>query len=79
MLKFVHPCILKKGQQITHYKVLSRLFRLLVQGNNYTTAAAELKVSVNAIKFHMKNIYERMQVHSKSEAIANALQNRIVK
>ena len=55
-----------------------RLLKFLVQGHNYTTAAAELKVSYNAIKFHMKNIYEKMQVHSKSEAVAKALQNRVV-
>jgi DNA-binding NarL/FixJ family response regulator len=55
-----------------------RLLKFLVQGHNYTTAAAELGVSYNAIKFHMKNIYEKMQVHSKSEAVAKALQNRVV-
>jgi DNA-binding NarL/FixJ family response regulator len=55
-----------------------RLLKFLVEGHNYTTAAAELKVSYNAIKFHMKNIYEKMQVHSKSEAVAKALQNRVV-
>jgi DNA-binding NarL/FixJ family response regulator len=55
-----------------------RLLKFLVQGHNYTTAAAELGVSFNAIKFHMKNIYEKMQVHSKSEAVAKALQNRVV-
>jgi DNA-binding NarL/FixJ family response regulator len=55
-----------------------RLLKFLVQGHNYTTAAAELGVSYNAIKLHMKNIYEKMQVHSKSEAVAKALQNRVV-
>jgi DNA-binding CsgD family transcriptional regulator len=35
-------------------------------------------VSVNTISFHLKNIYEKLQVHSKSEAVAKALQNRLV-
>ncbi|HEY8561345.1 MAG TPA: response regulator transcription factor [Pyrinomonadaceae bacterium] len=56
----------------------SRLLKLLVEGHNYTTAAEELKVSYNTIKFHMRHIYEKLQVHSKSEAVAKALQNRIV-
>jgi DNA-binding NarL/FixJ family response regulator len=56
----------------------TRLLKLLVEGHNYTTAAEELRVSYNTIKFHMRHIYEKLQVHSKSEAVAKALQNRIV-
>jgi DNA-binding NarL/FixJ family response regulator len=56
----------------------TRLLKLLVEGHNYTTSAAELGVSYNTIKFHMRHIYEKLQVHSKSEAVAKALQNRIV-
>src|SRR5215218_4878971 len=56
----------------------TRLLKLLVEGHNYTTAAEELKVSYNTIKFHMRHIYEKLQVHSKSEAVAKVLLNRIV-
>ncbi len=56
----------------------TRLLKLLVEGHNYTTAAEQLSVSYNTIKFHMRHIYEKLQVHSKSEAVAKALQNRIV-
>jgi len=56
----------------------TRLLKLLVAGHNYTTAAEELKVSYNTIKFHMRHIYEKLQVHSKSEAVAKALQSRLV-
>lgn len=55
-----------------------RLLKLLVEGHSYKTAASELNVSVNTISFHLKNIYEKLQVHSKSEAVAKALQNRLV-
>jgi DNA-binding NarL/FixJ family response regulator len=50
-----------------------RLLRLLIDGHGYKTAAAELNVSVNTISFHIRNIYEKLQVHSKSEAVAKAL------
>jgi DNA-binding NarL/FixJ family response regulator len=56
----------------------TRLLKLLVEGHNYTTAAEELRVSYNTVKFHMRHIYEKLQVHSKSEAVAKALQNRLV-
>src|SRR6266496_3188890 len=55
-----------------------RILKLLVEGHNYTTAAAKLKVSLNTIKTHMRHVYEKLQVHSKSEAVAKALRNRIV-
>ena len=56
----------------------TRLLKLLVDGHNYTTSAEELNVSINTIKFHMRNIYDKLQVHSKSEAVAKALRDRLV-
>jgi len=56
----------------------TRLLKLLVEGYNYKTAAVELGVSVTTIAFHMRNVYDKLQVHSKSEAVAKALRNRIV-
>ena len=55
-----------------------RLLKLLVEGHNYKTAAAEVGVSVATVAFHMRNIYDKLQVHSKSEAVAKALRNRLV-
>jgi DNA-binding NarL/FixJ family response regulator len=55
-----------------------RLLRLFVEGHNYKTAAAELGVTVNTISFHLRSIYEKLQVHSKSEAVAKALRSRLV-
>jgi DNA-binding NarL/FixJ family response regulator len=56
----------------------SRLLKLLVDGHNYTTAAEELSVSYNTVKFHMRQIYAKLQVHSKSEAVAKAMRERLV-
>src|SRR5215813_6817159 len=56
-----------------------RLLKLLVEGHNYTTAASELNVSYNTVKFHMRHIYEKLQVHSKSEAVAKAMRERLIK
>ncbi len=55
-----------------------RVLKLLVDGHNYKTAAVELRVSVNTISFHMRRIYEKLHVHTKSEAVAKALRNQIV-
>jgi DNA-binding NarL/FixJ family response regulator len=56
-----------------------RLLKLLVEGHNYSSAAAELGVSFSTISFHMQHIYTKLQVHSKSEAVAKALRQRLVK
>ena len=56
----------------------TRLLKLFVRGHNYKTAAAELGVSVHTIDFHLRSIYEKLQVHSKTEAVAIALRNRLV-
>jgi DNA-binding NarL/FixJ family response regulator len=66
----------KVDYDLTPHEV--RLLKMLVEGHSYKTAAAELGVSVNTVSFHLKNIYEKLQVHSKSEAVAKALQNRLV-
>jgi len=55
-----------------------RLLKLLVEGHNYQSAAAELGVSFSTINFHMQNVYVKLQVHSKSEAVAKALRHRLV-
>jgi FixJ family two-component response regulator len=45
----------------------------------HRSAAAELHVSVNTISFHLRHIYDRLQVHSKSEAVAEALRQRLIR
>ena len=54
-----------------------RLLKLLVEGHSYKTAAGEMAVSINTIAFHIQNIYGKLQVHSKSEAVARALNENL--
>jgi len=56
----------------------TRLLKLLVDGCSYKTAAAKLGVTVHTVSFHFQRIYEKLQVHSKSEAVAKALRGRLV-
>jgi len=56
-----------------------RILKLLVDGYNYKTTALELGVSVNTVSFHMRHIYEKLQVHSKSEAVSKALRNHLIR
>ena len=56
----------------------TRLLKLLAEGHNYKTAAAVLNVTPSTVNFHLQHIYEKMQVHSKTEAVAKALRNRLI-
>jgi DNA-binding NarL/FixJ family response regulator len=56
----------------------NELLKLLADGHHKKTAAHEMGISVNTISFHLKHIYEKLQVHSKTEAVAKALRERLV-
>jgi DNA-binding NarL/FixJ family response regulator len=56
----------------------TELLKLVVEGHHYKTAAAELGITTNTVSFHLKNIYTKLQVHSKTEAVAKALREHLV-
>jgi len=56
-----------------------RLLALLGEGHHYKTAAAELGITINTVSSHMRHIYEKLQVHSKSEAVAKALRQGLIR
>ena len=56
----------------------SELLKLLVDGHHKKTAADALGISINTVSFHLKHIYEKLQVHSKTEAVAKAIRERIL-
>jgi DNA-binding NarL/FixJ family response regulator len=76
LFREIHPPE-QADYQLTPHEV--RILKLLVEGHNYKTAAAELGVSINTVRFHMRSIYDKLQVHSKSEAVAKTLRNRIIR
>ncbi len=56
-----------------------RLLQLVSEGHSYKSAAAKVGVAAKTISFHLQKIYEKLQVHSKSEAVSKALRNRLIK
>lgn len=48
------------------------VYRLLCEGKNYREIADELFVSQNTVRFHLKNIYKKLGVKSRHEAMARA-------
>ena len=56
----------------------TELLKLLADGHHKKTAAQAMGISINTVSFHLKHIYEKLQVHSKTEAVAKALRERLV-
>ena len=46
------------------------ILECLVKGKSYKIIAAELFISIETVKFHIKNIYEILQIHSRYELTA---------
>jgi DNA-binding NarL/FixJ family response regulator len=66
----------KSDYQLTPQE--TELLKLMIEGHNYKSAAAKLGITINTVSFHVRNIYAKLQVHSKSEAVAKALRNRLI-
>ncbi|HLW77270.1 MAG TPA: response regulator transcription factor [Bryobacteraceae bacterium] len=56
----------------------NRLLRLLADGHQNKTAAAEMAISIHTVGFHLKSIYGKLHVHSRAEAVARALRDRLI-
>jgi DNA-binding NarL/FixJ family response regulator len=74
LFRDIHPP--ERDCELTPHEI--RLLNMLVAGHNYRTAAAELGVSSHTVGFHLQNIYQKLHVHSKTEAVAKALRNRLI-
>ncbi len=56
----------------------TEVLELLAKGKSYSMIAQELFVTKETAKSHIKNIYSKLQVNSKSEAIAKATKEKLI-
>ncbi|HEY8513165.1 MAG TPA: response regulator transcription factor [Cyclobacteriaceae bacterium] len=54
------------------------ILRLLVKGKSYKAVAADCFISIDTVSTHVRHIYEKLHVHSKSEAVAKAILQKLV-
>jgi DNA-binding NarL/FixJ family response regulator len=55
------------------------ILKLLTDGHSYKTAAHALSLSIDTVRFHIRSIYAKLHVHSKSEAVTAALRQGIIR
>lgn len=52
--------------------------KLLAEGHSYASGAGELGVSVNTVRNYVRSIYDKLHVHSKSEAVSKAMRAGLI-
>jgi DNA-binding NarL/FixJ family response regulator len=65
------------AQQMSRREI--EVLTLLADGHSYKTAAAALSISIDTIRFHLRRIYDKLHVHSKSEAVVRALRAGLIR
>ena len=50
----------------------------LSKGNSYKLIASEFVISIDTVRTHIKKIYEKLQVHSQTEAVSKAIHEKLV-
>ena len=53
------------------------VLRNLCEGKSYKMIASDLFVDINTVKFHIRNIYRKIEVNSKGEAIIKAMKENL--
>ncbi len=53
----------------------AEVLQLLAEGHSYKGCADRLNLSLDTVRFHVRQIYDQLHVHSKSEAVRKALKN----
>ena len=77
VLKLFSQPFQKSDQLQTLTQRENQVLSFLVRGYSYKMASSEMDVSLETFRYHIKNIYVKLHVNSKSEAVAKAIQNRV--
>ncbi len=54
------------------------ILQLLVNGYSYKMIATEIGISIDTVRFHIKKIYDKLHVHSATEAVSRALKDKLL-
>jgi len=73
----------QQGQEVPEQDRLTprelEILQKMALGESYAAIAAELFLSVEGVRYHIRHIYEKLQVHTRAEAIAQGLRDRLIR
>lgn len=56
----------------------TEILRLLVNGYSYKMIADHVRISIDGVRFHIRKIYDKLHVHSATEAVSKAIRNKLI-
>jgi len=71
----------QKPQLENTYQLTSRekeILTALSKGNSYKLIAVQFEISIDTVRTHIKRIYEKLHVHSQTEAVSKAFNEKLV-
>lgn len=71
------PTVAAKDYSLTNRE--KEILQLLSSGNSFKMIAAELSISLDTVRTHIKHIYDKLPVRSQIEAVSKAIQEKLVK
>src|SRR5204863_4035731 len=78
VLKMVGQQPVEKTNSFNLSEREKEILSCLVKGMSYKLIEDAFFISIDTVRGHIRNIYEKLHVHSKGEAIATAIKDRIV-
>jgi len=78
VLHMVPPAKNEEQEKVNLTSKETMILQLLVNGFSYKMIAAEAGMSIDTVRFHIKKIYDKLHVHSATEAVSRALKNKLL-
>jgi len=75
---FQKPVDSTSAEQIELSEREEQILRLMAQGKTYSAIAEDLFLSIDGVYYHIRHIYEKLQVHTRAEAVAKGLKKRLI-
>lgn len=78
VLQMVPQAKNNEGEKYDLSKRETEILQFLVNGFSYKMIATKLEISIDTVRFHIKKIYDKLHVHSATEAVSKALKDRLI-
>ncbi|WP_138429995.1 response regulator transcription factor [Fodinibius saliphilus] len=73
---FHQPSSNDEGEQLKEREL--EILAELAKGKSYAAIGEEIYLSVDGVRYHIRNIYRKLQVNSRSEAVSKGIARRLI-
>ena len=78
VLTMVPPAKKEEQEPANLSKREIEILQFLVNGYSYKMIAPELGISIDTVRFHIKKVYDKLHVHSATEAVSKAIKDKLI-